>query len=75
MPTSLPTRDISAVFANTVVTATEKAVRSVSDASQTKAVRTHSSGNPAVFMLPFYALMVMGVFNWVNNELPKWYGR
>lgn len=71
----LPTRDISDIFADTVVTATDKAVRSVSDASQTKAVRTHSSGNPAVFMLPFYAIMVMGVMSWVQNDLPKLMGR
>lgn len=44
---------------------------SVADATPTKAVRTHSSGNPAVFMLPFYALMVTAVMNWVQNDLPK----
>lgn len=71
----MPTNDISSVFAGTVVKATDKAVRSVSDTSQTKPVRTHSSGNPAVFVLPFYAIMVMGVMNWVQNDLPKLMGR
>jgi len=69
MRSTLPTQDISAIFADSVIKpalsrAVDKAVE-----------KPHSSsGNPA-YLLPLYAMVVGGVLNWIENELPKFMGR
>lgn len=73
MRTSLPAKDISAVFAGSVI---EWRSKVHSPVGQTKEVaKPHASGNPAIYMLPAYAIMVMGVLNWLTNEFPKWYSK